>query len=124
MKRFAILFLALSMAACGAHVLHPGAANKFDSDAYDVVLVTHAIIETTKADLANNAFPPEIAAKVKVSLNILVRSYDTADSIYIAYHNAALAGTSTVAQSTAVTNALNDVKAQTTTLTLAKAGKS
>jgi hypothetical protein len=121
--RIPALVLALVLAGCAAHVTHPGAANKFDSDSYDAVLVAHSVIETTKTDLANNAFPASIAGNVKTALNDLIKAYDTADAAYIAYHNAALAGTATPAQSTAVTNALTDVNTKTSALTSAKAAK-
>src|SRR5271156_3502939 len=93
MKRLATLALVLALTGCAAHVVHPGSANKFDSDAYDSVLVTHSVIETTKTDLANNAFPASIAGNVKTALNDLITGYNAADAAYQAYHNAALAGT-------------------------------
>ena len=122
MRRFTLI-AALILAGCAARPVHPGAANKFDSDSYDAVLVAHSVIETTKTDLANNAFPASIAGNVKVALNALITSYDAADKLYISYHNAALAGTATTVQSTDLTNALNDVNAKTTALTSAKAAK-
>jgi hypothetical protein len=122
MKRLRLIAV-LILAGCAARPIHPGAANKFDSDSYDAVLVAHSVIETTKTDLANGAFPASIAGTVKTALNALIASYDLADQAYIAYHNAALAGTATTAQSTAVTNALNDVNAKTSALTSAKAAK-
>jgi hypothetical protein len=121
--RWFTLIAALILAGCAARPVHPGAANKFDSDSYDAVLVAHSVIETTKTDLANNAFPASIAGTVKVALNGLITSYDAADKLYISYHNAALAGTATTVQSTDLTNALNDVNAKTTALTSAKAAK-
>jgi hypothetical protein len=123
MKSIAVLALALALTGCAAHVIHPGSANKFDSDAYDAVLVAHSVIETTKTDLANNAFPASIAGNVKTALNDLVTGYNAADAAYQAYHNAALAGTATTAQSTSLSNALTDVQNKTTALTSAKAGK-
>jgi hypothetical protein len=122
MKRLRLIAV-LILAGCAARPIHPGAANKFDSDSYDAVLVAHSVIETTKTDLANGAFPASIAGTVKTALNALIASYDLADSAYLAYHSAALAGTATTAQSTAVTNALNDVNVKTTALTSAKASK-
>jgi hypothetical protein len=119
----ATIFLALVLAGCAAHVVHPGSANKFDSDAYDAVLVAHSVIETTKTDLANNAFPASIAGNVKTALNDLITGYNVADTAYKTYHSAALAGTATTAQSDAVTAALNDVNAKTAALTAAKASK-
>jgi hypothetical protein len=119
----ALLAFALVLAGCAAHVIHPGAANAFDSSAYDSVLVAHSVIETTKTDLANGAFSASIAGNVKAALNALIKSYDIADSAYIAYHNAALAGTATTDQSNAVTAALANVNAKTSALTSAKAAK-
>lgn len=123
MRRIASLVLALALTGCAAHVTHPGAANKFDSDSYDAVLVTHNVIETTKTDLANNAFPASIAGNVKTALNDLIKSYDIADTAYQTYHSAALAGTATASQQTTLQNALNDISTKTTALTAAKAGK-
>lgn len=117
------LFVILLLAGCAARPLHPGAANSFDSNAYDSLIVCHSVIETTKTDLANNAFPASIAGNIKTALNGLIRAYDVADTAYVAYHSAALAGTATPAQSTAVSNGLSDVNTKTAALTAAKAGK-
>jgi hypothetical protein len=118
-----LAFLAMHSGGCAARPLHPGAANSFDSNVYDALLIAHSVIETTKTDLVNNAFPASIVGNVKAALNGLIRAYDSADLAYQAYHPAALAGTATPAQSTAVTNALNDVSSSTAALTAAKAGK-
>ena len=122
-RRVFALSLVLLLAGCAAHVYHPGAANKFDSDAYDAVLVAHSVIETTKTDLANNAFPASIAGNVKAALNDLIKGYNLADEAYQPYHSAALNGTATATQSTAVTNALNDLNTKTAALTAAKVSK-
>lgn len=119
----ATLALAVLLAGCAAHAVHPGAANKFDSDSYDAVLVTHNLIETTKTDLANNAFPAAIAGNVKTALNDLIKAYDIADTAYTTYHAAALAGTATSAQQSALTNDLAALNTQTAALTAAKAAK-
>lgn len=119
----ATLALAVLLAGCAVHAVHPGAANKFDSDSYDAVLVTHNLIETTKTDLANNAFPAAIAGNVKTALNDLIKAYDIADTAYTTFHQAALAGTSTPAQQAALTNDLAALNTQTAALTAAKASK-
>jgi hypothetical protein len=121
MKRFMGLLVLLALTGCAAHVIHPGSANQFDSDSYDAVLVAHSVIETTKTDLANNAFPASIATNIKAALNDLIKSYDIADTAYLAYHSAALAGTATSAQTTTLTNALTDIQTKTAALTSAKA---
>jgi hypothetical protein len=117
------LLIPLMLAGCAARPIHPGAANSYDSNAYDALIVAHSVIETTKTDLANNAFPASIAGNVKTALNDLIRGYDVAQTAYTAYHASAVVGTATPAQSTALTNALNDVNSKTAALTAAKAGK-
>jgi hypothetical protein len=119
MKRIGLIAVLL-LAGCAARVVHPGAANKFDSDAYDAVLVAHSVIETTKTDLANNVFPASIAGNVKTALNDLIKGYNVADSSYQTYHAAALAGKATTAQSTAVSSALTDLQTKSAALTAAK----
>ena len=126
MKRY-IATLALSavlfIAGCAAQQIHPGAANSFDSSTYDALIVTQSVINTTKADLAVNSFPASIAPKVKSAVNALSTTYDIALATYMTYHNAAIAGTATTAQATAVSDAVQNVNNATTALTAAKAGK-
>jgi hypothetical protein len=119
-----LLVATLLLVSCAAtHPIHPGAANSFDSTAYDAVLVAHSVIETTKTDLANNTFPASIAGQVKTALNDLIKAYDIADTSYQTYHTAAIAGKATTAQSTAVSSALTDLQAKSTALTAAKVVK-
>jgi hypothetical protein len=118
-----LLLLALLSNGCAARPVHPGAVNKFDSDAYDALLVTESVIQSTKADLTNNVFPTSIAPNVKDALNYLINSYNVADIAYKAYHSAALAGTVTPVQQANVTTAINQMSNATSTLINAKAGK-
>jgi len=139
MKRFAVLLAALLIIGCSAHPIHPGTANAFDSNAYDVLSITDNVIQSTKTALAANQFPASISGNVKAALNDLIRAYDGADLAYCgqpiaggavgtlqcapgSYHAAAMAGTATAAQSTAITNAINQVTAATTALNTAKGG--
>lgn len=121
MKRV-LLITVLLLAGCAAHTQHPGAVNKFDSDSYDTVLVTHNIIETTKTDLASNLFSASISGNVKDALNKLIQGYNIADTAYKTYHTAALAGSASPAQQAALTDALNNLNSQTAALTTAKVG--
>jgi hypothetical protein len=122
-KHFALVaVLMVSMGACAAHVNHPGTANTFDSDSYDTLLVTDSVIQSTKADYAAGTVPAAIMPQVKTALNDLIRAYDAADVVYIAYHNAAMAGSATTAQQSAVASALATVGQKTAALTSAKAG--
>lgn len=122
-KLIPVLAVLLMFSGCAARPIHPGAANSYDSNAYDALTVAHSVIETTKTDLSVNAFPPSISGNVKTALNDLIRAYDVAQTAYAAYHAAAFAGTATVAQSNTLTAALNDVGSKTTALTSAKAAK-
>lgn len=117
-----VLLIALTVGCHSVAAPVPGSANAFDSDSYLTLVATHSVIESTKTDLAANSFPMAIAGNVKTALNLLITAYDTANQAYLAYHTAALAGTSTAAQQTAVTNALTNVQTATTTLTAAKGG--
>lgn len=123
--RFTILVLALglTLGGCAARPPHPGSANSYDSNAYDALIVSHSVIESTKTDLANNAFPASIAGNVKTALNDLITGYNVADQAYQVYHASALAGTATLAQSNFLTSALNNVNSKTQALTAAKAAK-
>jgi hypothetical protein len=126
MKRTAVfvLALALSLSGCAAQKVHPGAANSFDSAAYDSLLVAHSIIETTKQELSTSAtYPASIAPGVRNTLAYLIDSYDVAQRAYMIYHAAAMNGTATTQQSDTVSATLADVSAKTTALTAAKNGK-
>lgn len=118
-----ILLVLIVGCASQTYKVHPGAANTFDSQSYDALLVTHSVIEQTKSDLANNVFAGSLAAAVKTSLNYLITAYDAADVAYLAYHSAAANNTATQAQIDAVTAAQSNVNSALTQLSNAKAGK-
>ncbi len=118
-----MLPLLLVVGGCAARPIHPGAANTFDSSSYDALIVAHSVIETTKTDLANGAFPAGWTLKIHEALNGLIRAYDVAQTAYTAYHASAVAGTATPAQATDLQTKLGDVNTQTVALTAAKAGK-
>jgi aspartate-semialdehyde dehydrogenase len=119
-RSIGLIAVVLLLAGCAARPVHPGAANSFDSNSYDAVLVAHSVIETTKTDLTNNAFPASIAGQVKTALNDLIKAYDIADTAYTTYHAAAVAGKATMVQSTAVSSALTDLQTKSAALTAAK----
>lgn len=123
MKRL-ISALALVVLLCGCakstSTPIPGSANTFDSQSYLSLVTADSVIQSTKADLTADKFPASIAGNVKTALNALIQSYDVANPVYVAYHTAALAGTATATQQTAVTSALADVSAKTSALTSAK----
>lgn len=89
------------MTGCAARPIHPGAANQFDSQSYDVVLLYDTAIKTAKADVAAGTFPDS----GKPILNDFIDAYNVLDGAYKVYHAAALGGTSTAAQLQAVTDA-------------------
>src|SRR5208283_993459 len=86
-KLMAIVLLGVVLAGCAAKKPVVGSANQFDSDSY-LTLVTAA-------------------------LNGLITAYDVANPVYVAYHNAALAGQATAAQQSAVTSSLGAVSTAT-----------
>lgn len=120
----ATLALAVLLAGCAARPIHPGAANSFDSTTYDSLITAKSVIDSTKTDLANNAFPANVAPVVKTAVNGLITAYDALGTSYKAYHAAALAGSATQAQTDDVNAKLSQVGTATQALTSAKAGKS
>lgn len=123
MRRFLLalgLTAVLATAGCMNYKPHPGAINLLDSQAYDVLISTHAVIEQTKADLAGGAWSAGVASKVKTVLNTgVIPAYNELDNIYQAYHKAANPNDPGGAVQVAVSN----VTSQTTALTAAKAGR-
>lgn len=125
MKRIATLVLAVSLLGSSgcksqAYVQHPGAINTFDSQTYDILISTKAVIDQTKTDLANGAWSATVASKVRTVLNTgLVPAYNALDVAYQAYHTAANPSGSTASVQAAISN----VQTATASLTSAKAGQ-
>jgi hypothetical protein len=109
-----VLVLSIFMSSCAAkHPIHPGTANKFDSDSNNVLMATDNLIKTTGQDLTAGKFPPGMDTNVKDALNSLIRAYIEADKVY-------RAGTVTPSQQAAVTSELNNVAKATNALNAAK----
>lgn len=123
MKIAAAVLAVVLMSGCAAHVNHPGSANTFDSDTYDTLLVTNATITQTKVELTQGAFSADQVPLVKTALNTLITAYDEADTVYIVYHTAALAGTATTDQQTAVTAAITKVNSAASALVSVRGAK-
>ena len=126
MNRNAIRTIALSLVlvmvgcASATYKPHPGAINLLDSQAYDVLISTHAVIEQTKADLAGGTWSANVASKVRTVLNNgLVPAYNVLDTTYQTYHLAA----NPTDPGTSVQSAIANVGTQTNALTSAKAGQ-
>jgi hypothetical protein len=117
-----IVTLCMVLTACIKHVPVPGAVNQFDSDTYVSLLTSKAVIDTTKAELAANAFPANVAGPVKTAVNGAVTAYNVADTAYQAYHSTALAGTSTPAQQADVSAKVSNLNTAVGQVTAAKAG--
>ena len=124
MKKYLLIpVLALSMLSCAKpYVAHPGSVNTFDSQSYDFLIATKAIIDQTKTDLANNVFSATTAPRVKAAVNGMVAAYNIADNAYLVYHTAMIAGGATAQQIQDVSNSQADVQKATQALTSAKAG--
>lgn len=138
MRRLAVFVLAVSLMGCAARPIHPGTAGNFDSNAYDAILVTHNVIESTKTDLANGVFSPTVAPRVKTALNGLITIYNGADTLYCnpsaggspttscasdSYHAMAVSGNATPAQQQAMQAKLDAMNSAVSTLTAAKANQ-
>ena len=122
-KLMAIVLLGVVLAGCAAKKPVVGSANQFDSDSYLTLVTADSVIQQTKASLTANAFPASVVPAVTAALNGLITAYDVANPVYVAYHNAALAGQATAAQQSAVTSSLGAVSTATTALVTAKGGK-
>jgi len=100
-----------------------GAVNQFDSDSYLALVTADAVIQQTKAGLNAGSFPTSLVPGITSTLNNLIATYDVADTAYLAYHTAAVAGTVTAAQKAAVSSGLTSVQNATSALVTAKGGK-
>lgn len=100
-----------------------GSGNQFDSDTYLVLVTTDTLIQATEAQLNNGAFSTDNAPLVKNALNDLIKAYDIAQPVYLAYHTAALGGTSTPAQQNVLKSYIANVNTATTTLVTIKGAK-
>lgn len=93
-----VLLLAIALSGCmkaGAPPLHPGQVNTFDGYAYDSLITVQAALNQAKSNAAQ--FP-----QFKDELNQAIAAYNAAQTAYKTYHTAALGGTSTAAQQTAL----------------------
>ncbi len=95
MKKLLLCCLLVAGCKTGAYTIHHGAANAFDSQAYDSLYTTDHLIQGTKAALIAGTLP----ASAKPILNKVIQSYNTADAAYRAYHDIATAGGDTSALS-------------------------
>ncbi|OLD57225.1 MAG: hypothetical protein AUI54_03445 [Acidobacteria bacterium 13_1_40CM_2_56_5] len=77
LKTFTMLLVALLLAATSAcaarYTVHPGALNKTDSAAYDILLVAETAIDQARLAYKSRQLP----AGVKLALDALVRSYNS-----------------------------------------------
>jgi hypothetical protein len=122
-KLFMLCVVGVSLSGC-AHqattttppaALAPGAVNQFDQDSYAALMAAQASLNSLKASYTSD---PGGLAALKAPLNQAIADYDIAEIAYQTYHAAALTGSSTTAQQTAVTTALTNVQSD-----LQKAGK-
>ena len=83
--------------------LAPGAVNSFDQNSYTTLLTAQ---DTYNSLLASYKANPTVLAMLKAPLDDAATTINLAEVAWQAYHAAALAGTSTPAQQTAVTTSL------------------
>jgi len=81
------LLSVLLLASCAMHV-HPGSVNRADSAAYDVLLISQAVIDQARVELGAGTLPDTL----RPGLQRLVESYNTARTSWLTYRNAVLVG--------------------------------
>ena len=88
LKTFTLLLVALLAAATSAcaarYTVHPGALNKTDSAAYDILLVAETAIDQARLDYKSGHLP----AGAKPAFEALVQSYNIARDSWLAYRSA------------------------------------
>ena len=87
LKIFTLLLVALLAAAsaCAArYTIHPGALNKTDSGAYDILLVAETAIDQARLDYKSGQLP----ASAKPAFDALIKSYNIARDSWLAYRTA------------------------------------
>jgi len=102
MKRLSVLlFLALMLPLAGCPTastttppaaLAPGYLNQFDQTAGQTLAAAHALVSKATQDYPTLSVAQQL--REKTVLNAFVQAVNTADSVYLAYHN----GTATQAQ--------------------------
>jgi len=125
----AVLLLSLGCAN-SAYKVHPGSAGYTSgtpttvqiaaSQWYDDLSATDAIIVQTRAAFLANKFPASAMPTIKTAFNSLVTAYDTAQSAWLAFNQAASSG-QTASQS-AVAAAIAAMDGAVQQLTTAKGG--
>jgi len=72
--------------ACAAsrYTVHPGALDKTDSAAYDILLVAEAAIDEARIDSEAGRLPNQ----TRPALNALIQSYDIARETWFTYRGA------------------------------------
>ncbi len=89
MRVIAALLFLLALTGCSGTpkpVIHPGALNQFDSNAYDTLLTAQAAIEQASKEVVAN-YPA-----LKDEMNKVRAGYTAAQASYKSYHEAAAAG--------------------------------
>src|SRR6266566_2794994 len=88
LKTFTLLLVALLAAATSAcaarYTVHPGALNKTDSAAYDILLVAETAIDQARLDYKSGHLP----AGAKPAFDALIKSYNIARDSWLAYRSA------------------------------------
>ena len=78
------LLLAATSACAARYTVHPGALNKTDSAAYDMLLVAETAIDQARLAFKSGQLP----GGAKPALDALVRSYNLARDSWLTYRDA------------------------------------
>ena len=80
-----VALLTAATSACAArHTVHPGALNKTDSAAYDILLVAETAIDQARLDYKSGHLP----AGAKPAFDALIKSYNITRDSWLAYRSA------------------------------------
>jgi hypothetical protein len=91
-RYLAIPLLAVGLllaSACASTGVHPGAANVFDSQTYDILVTAQAGISAAETQFAGTT-----NQLTRTLINSAVTAYNAAEAAYISYHQAAAANLS------------------------------
>ena len=80
-----VALLAAATSACAArYTIHPGALNKTDSAAYDILLVAETAIDQARLDYKSGHLP----AGAKPAFDALIKSYNITRDSWLGYRSA------------------------------------
>ncbi len=88
-KLLTVICLSVALTGCAHYVVHPGAANKFESVTYDTILTAKTLIDVSRDQFATGVLP----ARLKPLMNDgVIPAYNTASTALKEYDAVVQAG--------------------------------